>query len=239
MIGDWCIVTQVRPHSDAEAKGVKPGAQILTLNGYTPTRDTLGTIQYIFAALRPQPSLRLGLQDPSGAKRDAEINTKFHQKKLVTDLTGAAGASDIWNIIRDEQTEEHLMRARSAELGDQILVLKLPAFDFTSIEVGEMIAKARKHQALIVDLRGNSGGSIETLRYLIGGVFDKEVKIADRVGRKESKPEIAKPAREPFTGKIVVLVDNRSASASELFARVMQIEKRGTVIGDHTSGSVM
>lgn len=131
------------------------------------------------------------------------------------------------------------MRARSAELGDQILVLKLPAFDFTSIEVGEMIAKARKHQALIVDLRGNSGGSVETLRYLIGGVFDKEVKIADRVGRKESKPEIAKPAREPFTGKIVVLVDNRSASASELFARVMQIEKRGTVISDHTSGSVM
>jgi carboxyl-terminal processing protease len=99
--------------------------------------------------------------------------------------------------------------------------------------------KALKYPALVVDLRGNPGGSVETLKSFVGGVFAKEVKIADRVGRKESKPEVAKPGHHPFPGKIAVLVDARSASAAELFARIMQIEKRGVIVGDHTSGSVM
>ena len=70
-------------------------------------------------------------------------------------------------------------------------------------------------------------------------MFDKEVKIADRAGRKGTKPEIAKASHNPFTGKLVVLVDSKSASAAELFARIVQLEKRGVVMGDQSAGAVM
>ena len=113
------------------------------------------------------------------------------------------------------------------------MIAKFPVFAFDASEVQTMIDKARKHKALIVDLRENHGGSVDTLKYMVGGFFDHEVKIADRVQRKDGKPEVAKPLHHVFDGKLIVLVDSESASASELFARVMQIEKRGVVLGDH------
>jgi C-terminal processing protease CtpA/Prc len=239
IVGERCFVTQVRPRSDAETKGVKIGDEILTINGNKPTRDTLWTIQYVLGALRPQPSLLLGLQNPTGAQRQVEVMTKFHEKKLLTKLTWENGATDFWDIVRDRETQNHLMRARTAEFGDPLLILKIPEFYFTPIEMGDMIGKARKHQSLIIDLRGNPGGSVDNLEYLVGHMFEKDVKIADRVGRKDLKPLVGKGTRDLFTGKVIVLVDSGSGSASELFARVMQIEKRSVVFGDRTSGSVM
>jgi len=240
MIGQQCFVTRVRPKSDAEAKGLRPGDEVLAVNGFTPERDDIWTMNYVFSALRPQPKLLVTLRDSTGNQRQLDVSAKIREARRITDLTGANGASDIWDVIRQEETDEHLMRARIVERGDELMILKLAEFGgFTPVEVAGMIGKARKHKALIVDLRGNSGGYTDTLEHLVGGMFDKDVKIGDRVGRKEHKPLIAKALHDPFTGKLLVLVDSESASAAELFARVMQIEKRGTVLGDRTSGSVM
>jgi carboxyl-terminal processing protease len=239
MFGEHCFVTRVRPKSDAETKGVKPGDEIMTLNGYSPNRDNLWKMQYVYSVLRPQPALRLSLRDPSGSERQVDVAAKVHERRLVTDLTGRDAPADVWDFLREGEDVRHIMRARAAEFGEPLMILKIPEFNFTATEIEDMIGKARRHSALIVDLRGNPGGSVDTLRYLVSGMFDKDLKIADRAGRKQAKPEIAKASHHEFSGKLVVLVDAGSASAAELFARVMQIEKRGTVVGDHTSGSVM
>jgi C-terminal processing protease CtpA/Prc len=236
MIGDHCFVTQVRPGSDAESKGVKPGDEILSVNGFATRRETLWKMQYVFSILRPQSALRLELLDPAGRRRTVDVAAKLRDMKRVTDLTSG---NDIWDLIRGDQRHDHLMRARTIDYGDDLMVLRVPEFEFTQAEVEAMIGKARKHRGLIIDLRGNPGGSVETLKNFVSGLFENEVKIADRTGRKERKPEVAKPWHNSFTGKLIVLVDARSASAAELLARVVQLEKRGTVMGDRSSGSVM
>jgi C-terminal processing protease CtpA/Prc len=238
MIGDQCYVTRVRPGSDAEAKGVRAGDEVLAIEGYRPNRQILWKMDYRFRVLRPQPDLQLALRDPAGHQRQVVVTAKIVELKRLTDVAG--GGADFWDLIRETETEEHLMRVRSTALGDELLVAKLPVFFFDQSEVDGLIDKARKHQTLILDLRGNPGGAIETLKYLLGGIFENEVKIGERVGRKELKPEIAKSrGRSVFTGRIVVLVDSKSASASELFARIVQFEKRGTLVGDRSAGSVM
>ncbi len=238
MIGDRCFVTEVRPKSDADAKGLKGGDELLSINGITPTRDTAWKLQYLFGVLRPQRSFHLGLQDPNGKQRFVDADAMVRETKRLTNLT-EAGGSEIWNLIREQESYDHQMRVRYLEYGDDLIVVKFPEFDMSPSQVGDLMDKVRKRNALILDLRGNPGGSVETLSYLAGGFFDKDVKIADRAGRKESKPLMTKGTHNAFKGKVIVLVDSRSASAAEVFSRLMQIEKRGVVMGDRSSGSVM
>lgn len=236
MIGDRCYVIGVRPGSDAEAKGVKSGDEVLGIDGFKPERDTLWKIDYRYNVLRPQPTLALIIRDLKGQTRQLEVAAKVKEVARISDASGSSDAQ----LRRDRETQRHLTQPRWAEAGDDLGVLKIPFFMFAESEVDHLINKARKRSALIVDLRGNPGGAIDTLKYLVGDVFEHDVKIADRLARGESKPEVARSRGSgAFTGKVIAVVDSKSGSASELFARVLQLEKRGTVIGDRSSGAVM
>jgi C-terminal processing protease CtpA/Prc len=146
------------------------------------------------------------------------------------------------DMINDwmRESEDSYLRIRPllVESGD-LMILKVPVFFFSELEANDMVGKARKHSALILDLRSNPGGAEDSLKYLLSALFDNDITIGERVRRDDRKQLIAKSHHKPFTGKLVVLVDSNSASASELFARVVQLEKRGPVMGDHSSGSVM
>lgn len=233
MIGDHCYVVRVRPGSDAEAKGVRAGDEVLGVNNYPPARQDFWKMEYVYNILRPQPGLNLDLRSPSGERRQLLVNAKMRDLPHVRDLTG----SRIFDVVRDMENEEHFMRVRYVERGRDLLIVKLP--QFLSWEVEPVIGKLPNYNAVVFDLRGNPGGAEEALRILLGGLFESKVKIGDRVGRNASKVVETETRHHVFSGKVVVLVDSNSASASELFARVIQLEKRGLIVGDRSSGKVM
>jgi C-terminal processing protease CtpA/Prc len=229
-IGQKCYVTAVRPESGAEKKGVKRGDEVVAIYGIAPARDNLWKMNFVHNVLRPQASLRISLLSPTGEKKDLEIEAKIRQLSSVTN----------WDYVSEFEDVEHLSRFQYHKLEGGVMVLRFPGFAFTTGQVDEVMKKARDDRAFIMDLRDNGGGSVETLKEFLSNFFDHEVKTCDRVTRDSAKPMLAKSGgKDIFKGKLIVLLNSGSASASEIFARVMQPEKRGTVLGDRSAGAVM
>lgn len=237
MVGDACYVTEVRPGSDAEQK-IHPGDQITSLDGYAISRGDLWQLDYYLSQIAPKPLTGITVRSPSGETRKVMIATKYTKREEHSAIAGSMD-SDFWSQKLEREKEQHLMHQRFVDQGD-VLFWKMPAFAVEESEVDRMIRIARTHKTLILDLRGNPGGYVTTLSRLVGSVMDHDVTIGTRVMRKSQKPEIAKSrGKNLFTGNLIVPVDSKSASAAEMFARVVQLEHRGTVIGDRSSGSVM
>ena len=238
-IGDRCYAAAVKPESDAEAKGLQEGDEIVSIDGMKPTRQNQWKILYLYHQIRPRPGMRLNVIKPSGEQRQLDVAAKVQEGKKVVNLSVYGQGYDTGDLIRDAEKEAHLNRQRYVEIGD-VFIWKMPGFDQDPVQVRDMIEKVKKRKSLILDLRGNGGGYEQTLLALIGNVFDHDVKVGEIKRRKEQKEMIAKGrGKEAFAGKIVVLIDSQSGSAAELFARVVQLEKRGTVIGDRSAGAVM
>ena len=108
----------------------------------------------------------------------------------------------------------------------------------TSGDVRKLIAKLKEASisGLIIDLRGNGGGSLSEALELTGLFIEKGpiVQTKDSTGRidinDDPDPSIV------YSGPMAVLVDRNSASASEIFAGAIQDYLRGIIIGEPTFG---
>ena len=233
MIGDKCYVIAVKPGSDADTKGLKAGDEIYTIDNIGPIRENFWKLQYLYYALTPRTRIHLNVIKPDGKQQEFDVETTIVQGKPVME-TGAYA-----ELLERRHKMDRQIRHRFHET-DDVVIWKMLAFDLAPNDVDNMAGRAKNRKAVILDLRGNGGGDEETLLRLIANFFDRDIKLGDIRRRKETRPLVAKTrAGNAFTGKLIVLIDSESGSAAELFARVVQLEKRGVVIGDVSSGAVM
>jgi carboxyl-terminal processing protease len=232
MIGDKCFVILVKPKSEAEKVGLKVGDEILKVEGFKPTRKDMWKMNYYFNALSPRAGLNVLVKSPSDKEpRELNVPAKVTQLKSVL---------SIGDLIRESEVNSgRRVENRFAKSGNTI-VWKMPTFVIDPDSVSGLINEVRNYNNLILDLRGNGGGYVVTLEQLAGYFVDKDTKIADLKGRKEMKPQMAKTkGKDVYNGKLIVLIDSNSGSAAEIFARLMQLEQRGVVLGDDSAGAVM
>jgi len=236
MFGNTPLITFVKEKSDADAKGLKVGDEVLKMNGFRPTRSEMWKMIYYYQTLNPQIKLVLDVKSPNGETRQLEIFTKITKLKTIVNLNDSM---DLNEAFREGDKLAGSNRHYFKDMG-ATTIWKMPDFVFEPSDVDRLMQNAAGKQTLIFDLRGNGGGYVVTLEKLAGYFFEKETKIADLKARKPLDPQLAKPqGGKLFKGKVIVLLDANSASAAEIFGRLMQIEKRGIVLGDVSAGAVM
>lgn len=227
IIGNDSFVTDVKKGSDAEKKGLSAGDKIENINGIVPNRGNFRALSYLIYSLDPQENIKLNVVDPNRKAKDVQIVSRF--------LSPEERAAERRKRKKDEGEKPFTCLPISAET----LACKLRTFSVSRSSVDKMMKAAQGYKKLVLDLRGNGGGLVDTEMHLTGYFFDKKVKIGTEVMRKSRKERFSNERSDPFTGELFVLVDSQSASASEVFARTMQLEGRGKVIGDTSMGAVM
>ena len=163
---------------------------------------------------------------------------------VILTLKKVDGKIEDLSIPRDEiELEETYAKSTIVEKGGTTFgVINLPKFyiDFEDVNSRNAATDVKKEierlksegmQGLVLDLRGNGGGSLKTVVDM-GGLFIEQGPIVQVRSTGEDKEVLKDTDRSiEWEGPLVILVNELSASASEILAAAMQDYKRAIVIG--------
>ncbi|MES2863793.1 MAG: carboxy terminal-processing peptidase [Bacteroidota bacterium] len=188
--------------------------------------------------------------DIAGMRLDDVIKKIKGPKGTLVKLTvkKVDGTVKVVPIIRDEvETEETFAKSTVVNKEGKLYgVIYLPkfyqsfenksqrdAFKDVAIEIERL--KALNVQGIVMDLRDNGGGSLETVVKMTGLFIDKGpvVQVKPANGKAQVLPD--SDPKVQWEGPLVVMINNYSASASEIFAAAIQDYKRGIVVGSKQS----
>jgi len=215
VLKDTITVTSLVAGGPSEAAGILPGDRIVKVNDSVVAGKKI-TNDQVLKMLRGSKGSKvtLGIVRPP--------------KRTYIEVT----------VTRDDIPMNSIPAAFM--LTDDIGYIKVGTFAFNTFsEFISAISKLKSEgaAAFVIDLRGNVGGSLETVVAMVNEFLDRGDLIVYAEGR--SFPRIDHYANGSGTCKndqIVVLIDEMSASASEIFAGAIQDHDRGLVIGRRSFG---
>ncbi len=160
------------------------------------------------------------------------------------------GSIKVISIIREVvELEETYAKSSVVNKGGKLYgVINLPKFyiDFenkdnrdAAKDVAVEIDRLKKQgvEGIIMDLRDNGGGSLKTVVDMVGLFIDQGPVVQVKSAGKQKEVLSDNDSRVQWDGPLVVLVNNFSASASEIFAAAIQDYNRGLILGSkHTYG---
>ncbi len=222
--------------------------------------DPLGA--KVATVFQDAPAFKAGLKegDVITAVDDVVMSGKTTDY-IVSKIKGKEGTTVKLTVMRIGQEKPITMVVRRAQittptvegkmLPDNVGFVQVYSFSVpTPMQFEQAITKLESQgmKGLIIDMRGNPGGRLEAASKMLSRWFDSKVviKMEMRAEPTFTSPTVKKPVIEYEKTRrgevqdtkypIVVLVNEDSASAAEIFAGVMRDYKRATIMGEKTYG---
>jgi carboxyl-terminal processing protease len=207
----------------------------------------------VIAPLEDTPADRMGIQAGDRIIKIEGVSTKgITAEEAVSKLRGKKGTQVGITVQREgipEPMEYTIVR-------DVIEIRSVPYYGTTSNNIGYVrlnrFSEASSHElkdavselvdkevkGLILDLRGNPGGLLTQAIEVVSAFLDKDKLVVETKGRASSQNRKFFSSGKPLTTDVplVVLVDEGSASGSEIVAGAIQDWDRGVIVGNTTFG---
>ena len=202
----------------------------------------------IIATIKGSPAEAVGLKSGDIIKKvDGKEYTGNDFDKIASYIKGKEGTSVNIEIDREGETLTFDVQRKKIEmypieseiLDNNIGYISLPSFtENSSKEFKKKCEDLKKKniKSLIIDIRNNGGGIVNEALEMLDYMLDKD-KIMMITVDKQNDEEIEKTKKDSSIDvPIVVLVNENSASASEIFAAALKENNRATIIGEKTYG---
>ncbi len=215
ILNDTIFVINPVPNGPSEKVGIRAGDRIILIEGENVAGAGI-TNSDVFAKLR--------------GKKGTRVSISIHRRK-VADLLD-------FTIIRDK-IPIHSLDA-SYMIQDNIAYMKLNRFSFTTMgefrSAADELAKEGM-QDLILDLSGNGGGYMDVAIKVADQFLGERKLIVYTEGNSHPKRNFFASSRGIFLeGRVVLIIDQSSASASEILAGALQDWDRAVIVGRRSFG---
>lgn len=212
-LNDTILVVTAISGGPAEAVGIRAGDKIIAVEGESVTGPQFTNDDVIKR-----------LRGPKGSKVKVKVVRNGQPKTFDFNIT--RGKIPIYSV--------DVAYLPQAETG----YIKVNKFSATTAgEFNEAVKKLGNIQQLILDLRGNPGGYLDAAISMSDEFLRDQQLITYTEGRAQSRRDyVASKAGKLENVQLVVLIDEGSASASEIVAGAIQDQDRGTLVGRRSFG---
>lgn len=215
IIDDTARVIRVVPGGPSEDVGLMAGDRIIKVDGKTFIGKFLND-EYAMKKLRGRDKSKIKI----GVKRAGEQDIKTFE---VTRGAVPVKTVDIYSMLNKETGY-----IKISSFGEN-------TYEETLVALADLSSHGCRN--LIIDLRDNGGGYMEAAIRIANQFLPKKRMIVYTKGRKSERMEYHSDGRGDYQNiPLVILVNENTASASEIFTAAIQDNDRGTVVGLRTFG---